>query len=368
MNNFTVGRNMKIAKKHKIVFIIMTLLVIIGVYFVINNRGKNIISSMTSIQMVDEYINRNKDAVLTVGIIYEGKKYIRAFNTNGRFIGDTSYIYEIGSVTKTFTSALLCKAIDDGKISLDDTITKYISLDTGRHFPTIRQLATHTAGYGNYPLKLYVRQIILLLFGKENPFLGYGYSNLVHDIAGKKLSNKKYKWNYSNFGISVLGYILGKTYESDYNIIMEDFIRQILGLEYTTFDNRSDDFTAYWEWNNDDAYLAAGGLKSNISDMLRYAEIQMNNELPYLRISKTPDNTINVNANYNSGLAWLIDRENSIVWHNGGTSSFNSFLGFDDNMAVIILSNIQETEYINATTIGMKIIKELKEDNIDIIK
>jgi hypothetical protein len=95
-----------------------------------------------------------------------------------------------------------------------------------------------------------------------------------------------------------------------------------------------DDFNDYWEWNKDDAYLAAGGLKSNILDMLRYAEIQMNNELPYLQISKTADDSVVVNNNYNSGLAWLIDMDDNIVWHNGGTSSFNSFLGFDDETAV----------------------------------
>jgi CubicO group peptidase (beta-lactamase class C family) len=324
-------------------------------------------TSMTSTQMIDEYTNNNKDVILTVGIIYEGRKYAIVFNKDGRFFDDKSYIYEIGSITKTFTISLLCKALNDEKISLDDTITKYMPLDTDRYFPTIRQLATHTAGYGNYPLNLYAKLIIFFLTSKDNPFLGYSNGELMRDVSKKKLSNKKYKWNYSNFGISVLGYILGKTYGSDYKIIMEDFIRQTLGLEYTAFDNMSDDFNAYWEWNNDDAYLAAGGLKSNVSDMLRYAEIQMNNELPYLRISKTPDNTINVYANYNSGLAWLIDRESGIIWHNGETSSFNSFLGFDDNIAVIVLSNIQKTEHINATTIGMKIIKELKEGYSDII-
>jgi CubicO group peptidase (beta-lactamase class C family) len=359
---------MKTTRKQKMILVTILLLVSISVYFAINNHRKNIISSMASIQMIDEYIAGNKDIILTVGIIYEGKKYILTFNTNGRLIDDKSYIYEIGSVTKTFTISLLCKAINDGKLSLDDTIAKYMPLDTNRHFPTIRQLATHTAGYGNYPLGLYVKQIILSPFVRDNPFLGYGPSKFMRDISEKELSNKKYKWNYSNFGVSILGYILGKTYGSDYKIVMENFIRQTLELENTTFDNRSDDFNTYWEWNNDDAYLAAGGLKSNASDMLRYAEIQMNNELPYLRISKTPDDTINVNGNYNSGLVWLIDRENGIIWHNGGTSSFNSFLGFVENIAVILLSNIQETEYINATTIGLKIIKELQEGCIDIIR
>jgi CubicO group peptidase (beta-lactamase class C family) len=323
---------------------------------------------MNSTQMIDAYIKDNKNILLTIGIIYEGKKYIITFNKDGHFLADKLYVYEIGSITKTFTTALLCKAIDDGKISSDDTIAKYIALDKNKYFPTIRQLATHTAGYGNYPVNLYFRQIALLLLGNENPFLGYSNSKLIKDISKKELSNQKYRWAYSNFAISALGYILGSIYENDYKSTMEGFITQALGLENTTFDIMGNDFNAYWKWNRDDAYLAAGGLKSNITDMLRYAEIQMNNELPYLHMSTTADDTIIIDGNYSSGLAWVIDLANNIVWHNGGTSSFNSFLGFDDKIAVIILSNMREQQYINATTIGMKIIKEIKEGNIDIIK
>jgi CubicO group peptidase (beta-lactamase class C family) len=319
--------------------------------------------------MIDAYTRDNKDILLTIGIIHEGEKYVITFNKDGHFLTDKLYIYEIGSITKTFTVALLCKAVDEGRISLNDTIARYILLDKGRYFPTIRQLATHTAGYGNYPLNLYFRQIVLLLSGnKDNPFLGYSNNKLINDISKKKLSNKKNTWKYSNFGMSALGYILGSIYENGYKSTMEDFIKQTLYLENTIFAITSNDFNIYWNWKNDDAYLAAGGLKSNISDMLKYAEIQMNNELPYLHMSKTADDTIIINGNYSSGLAWLIDRENNIIWHNGGTSSFNSFLGFDDTIAVIVLSNIQEQQYINATTIGMKIMKELKEGNIGIIK
>ena len=360
---------MKRTNKRKIITaIIIAIFAVIGICFIAANYRKNIVSSMSSVQMIDAYINDNKEVILTAGIIYEGRQYITTFNTGGRFLTDKSYIYEIGSITKTFTISLLCKAINDGKISLDDTITEYIPLNTNGHFPTIRQLATHTAGYGNYPLNLYVRQITLLLSGKDNPFLGYNHRKLINDLSRKKLSNKEYKWSYSNFGISVLGYILSGLYEKDYKTAMEDFIGQTLALEYTTFDTRSRDFNAYWEWNKDDVYLAAGGLKSNITDMLRYAEIQMNNELPYLQISKISDPAVNINGNYSSGLSWIIDRENGIVWHNGGTSSFNSFMGFDDKIAVILLSNIQEQQYINATTIGMKIMKELQEGHTAIIK
>ena len=93
----------------------------------------------------------------------------------------------------------------------------------------------------------------------------------------------------------------------------------------------------------------------------------MGNDFPYLDTSKNTDNGIVVNDHYRSGLAWIIDRTNNVIWHNGGTSSFNSFIGFDTETAVIVLSNVQDQPYINATSIGMKIIGELREKNTTII-
>jgi CubicO group peptidase (beta-lactamase class C family) len=356
-------------KKWKIVFaLFLVLAAIVGIYTGINNRRKNAVASMNSLQMIGEYTGNNKNLLMTVGVIYEGERHIIIFAENGRVPDSEIYTYEIGSITKTFTISLLCKALNEGKISLDEPIAEYLPLNKKSYFPTIGQLATHTAGYGNYPLSLYFREIVFLISGKDNPFLGYSNEKLLADVSRKKLSDKKYGWNYSNFGISVVGYVLGQIYGKGYKPAMENFISQDLGLNNTTFDGDSGDFDTWWVWNSDDAYLSAGGLKSNIQDMLRYAEIQMGNDFPYLGISKSTDNGIVVNDHYRSGLAWIIDRTNNVIWHNGGTSSFNSFIGFDSETAVIVLSNVQDQPFINATSIGMKIIGELQEKNTTILR
>ena len=59
-----------------------------------------------------------------------------------------NYVYPIGSVTKTFVASLLSKYVHEEKMSLDDSISKYIGgLDKGRYYPTLKRLATHTSGY-----------------------------------------------------------------------------------------------------------------------------------------------------------------------------------------------------------------------------
>jgi CubicO group peptidase (beta-lactamase class C family) len=62
------------------------------------------------------------------------------------------------------------------------------------------------------------------------------------------------------------------------------------------------------------------------------------------------------------GAAWMLDTHNGIVWHNGGTSSYNSYLGFDPDkqIAVVILSNQPPGYRIPATVMGAKLLINLK--------
>lgn len=62
------------------------------------------------------------------------------------------------------------------------------------------------------------------------------------------------------------------------------------------------------------------------------------------------------------GMSWIIDKENGIVWHNGGTGNYNSYLGFhsETGMAVVILSNLSPKYRIPATMLGVKILTNQK--------
>ena len=61
------------------------------------------------------------------------------------------------------------------------------------------------------------------------------------------------------------------------------------------------------------------------------------------------------------GMAWIIDKENNIVWHNGGTGKYNCYLGFnvENKIAVIVLSNLSPSYRIPATVLGVKLLQSM---------
>ena len=89
----------------------------------------------------------------------------------GIVLPQEEHIYEIGSITKTFTSSLLSKAISEGKVSLDDSIDTYLDLQKKDYYPTIQRLVTHTSGYKGYYLE---KPMVSNFLHKENDFNG-GY-------------------------------------------------------------------------------------------------------------------------------------------------------------------------------------------------
>ncbi len=263
---------------------------------------------------------------------------------------------------------MLCKAISEDKLSLDDKIDKYLKLSPKSYYPTIKRLITHTSGYDNY----YFESPMILNFLKgRNDFYGINENMLLKRIGRVKLENKDYKFNYSSFGISAIGAILEQVYHKDYITLMNSYIKQDLGLTNTKISDGFGDLGHYWEWSDSDAYMPAGALVSNISDMMKYAQLQMIENPKYLSLAHKPLAVISANNRINEkmginmneiGAAWIIDNENDILWHNGGTENYNSYIGFDKEkqLAVVVLSNLPPRYRIPATVIGIKILTTLQ--------
>ena len=73
----------------------------------------------------------NPDAVITVGTIKDGAASYRVYGENGRELPAELHTYEIGSLTKTFTAALISRAVLEGRISLGSAIDQYLPLPDG---------------------------------------------------------------------------------------------------------------------------------------------------------------------------------------------------------------------------------------------
>ena len=304
-----------------------------------------------------------RNAVITVGIIKDGQASYRVYGEDGKELPAELHEYEIGSLTKTFTAALVNKAVLEGKLCLDDAIGSYLPLPGGCEYPTVKELLTHTSGYRAY---YFEKPMIANFLRRRNDFYGITKEMVLKKAGELSVDKDSYGFVYSNYGYALLGLVLESVYETDYGTLLNNFAQKELGLTATGISDKSGDLGNYWDWKEDDAYLSAGAVTSNISDMLSYAQFQLDSA-PYFAGCHRSLETIQASTDAYSamgihmdeiGMAWIIDSQNGVVWHNGGTGAYNSYLGFhpETGTAVIVLSNLAPDYRIPATVLGAKLL------------
>jgi len=354
------------------IIIIVVAVVLTGIagFFLVITYKINQIPKMTFEDMLAYTTKNRENAIITIGIIQNGKANYTIYGKNGTVLPQNEYIYEIGSITKTFTVSLMYKAIEEGKIKLDDSIDKYLDLPKKDYYPTIKRLITHTSGYKSHYLE---NQMIVNFFHGRNSFYQIPKDILIKRVGKINLKNKDCSYNYSNFGIAVIGSVISEIYKDEYEALINDYILNELALDKTKVSDGSGNMENYWDWAKNDAYIPSGALTSTIANMLEYAQLQILNKPEYFSnmhdaISEANDSSVRnrkMNINIDSvGASWIIDKKNNIIWHNGGTDNFNSYLGFDQNkeIAVVILSNLPFNYRIPATVIGIKLLTDLQKD------
>ena len=357
-------------KRKKMVLVIVSCLSIILIAFLVYVFiGISQMKKVPSLSFKDalEYTTKdNKEALITVGIIKDGKTEYRVYGENGKEVEDRLCTYEIGSITKTITALMVKRAEKEGKLELDATIDKYLSLPEGDNYPKIIDLLTHTSGYKPY---YFETPMIKNFFKGRNDFYGINGEMVKERIGKINLDKESYGFSYSNFGFAVLGLVLESVYGESWKTLAEDFLLNELGLENTHVSVGKGELGHNWQWREDDAYLSAGAVTSNIRDMLKYAGYYLEEDelfrdcqesVKTINASSSAYRTMGINMDQ-IGLSWIIDKENGIIWHNGGTGHYNSYIGFskENNTAVVILSNLAPNYRIPATVLGLKLLMEL---------
>lgn len=321
-------------------------------------------------QQALEYTTKNNpDAVITVGVIKNGESFYNVYGNNGKELPKTLHTYEVGSITKTFTAALVDKAIEEGKLCIDDRIDAYLSLPNRHGYPTIRGLLTHTSGYQGYYFD--GAMIANFLVGR-NAFYGVSKQSVLKKASTLQVNGENEAFQYSNYGYAVLGLVLESVYGCEYKALLTRFMQNDLGLKHTTISTKDGDLENAWDWKEGDAYLSAGAVTSDISDMLAYAQKQLDNDLYFAACHKSLEKIDATTEAYAAmeirldeiGMAWIIDTKNGIVWHNGGTGNYNAYLGVcpTTGTAVVVLSNLAPSDRIPATVLGVKRLLEISEN------
>lgn len=303
------------------------------------------------------YIDMSKTMSLSIGIIKNGVIYTYQYGETDKKtlrLPDNSTLYEIGSISKTFTGTLLAQAILDKKINLDDDIRlhlpeAYPNLAFKGQPIRIRDLANHTSGLPRLPLDLSFQKGYTLL----NPYKFYTSDKVLKYLHNIKMDTVSgIKSVYSNYGTGLLGVILEQKYGMSYEDLVKKYITQPLGMTRTKIIITPQDSTIFAKPHsadgNESSYwditglAGAGAIRSNMTDMLEYVKANMDKSLPILDMAQKP--TFRINTNAQIGLFWQLSttkKGDLFVWHNGATGGFSSFCGFikERNIGVVLLSN-----------------------------
>ena len=337
---------------------------------VLSSRAKLIPS--LSFQECLAYTTKGKqDARITVAVIQNGKTMFSYFGENGsRLTEEPNRPFEIGSLTKTITAAMIIKAQEEKLLSIDDTIDAYLVIPNQRNVPTIRQLLTHCSGYRGYYMEA---PMIGNFFANRNSFFGVSKQMVLSRVDSIQLNQSSYPFSYSNFGYAVLGLVLEEVYQQDYESLVNRFVQEEFRMSSTHISIGAEELPNGWDWEKGDAYRSAGALISTPRDMAAYAEALLLGNPSCLQEATRPITSVQATSGRNTtldirmdsiGAAWIRDDIHGIIWHNGGTGNYNSYLGFDParKIAVVVLSNLAPDDRIPATVLGVKLLMELQSE------
>lgn len=265
-------------------------------------------------------------------------------------ISNSTSVFEIGSITKVFTSTLLANAIVNDKLQLNDNVSNY--LDFAFHNNTelsFKSLANHTSGLPRQPTNFESK-----ITEPQNPYKDYHAKDLeAYFINSLEIPEElKGKFAYSNLGSSLLSHALSEIQDLSFDSLLHIQIFDPLNMENSTtiHSNITNELvkgldpegneTSNWEFS---AMSGAGAILSNVEDLSKFALAQFdpNNKGMVL----TQQKTYTISNNSGIGLGWhIINHESGATWHwhNGGTGGYSSSmaLDIDKKNGIIILSNV----------------------------
>jgi CubicO group peptidase (beta-lactamase class C family) len=259
---------------------------------------------------------------------------------------DTNTIFQIGSITKQFTAAIILQLQEQHRLSVQDRLSKYIPDYPGGDSMTLEHLLTHTSGIYNYTQdETMMRSIAGNSIRTDSLIAKFKYKP--PDFAPGS------KYNYSNSGYVLLGYVIEKVTGKSYFSVIRENIFTPLGMTHSGFDFKrlksQQKATGYFRLNaksiepasivDSSMSYAAGSIFSTLSDLYKWDRALYTNLIIHdssLQKAFTP-----FKSNY--GYGWVIDSsyEKKVVMHEGSIYGFVSFIARipADEICIILLDN-----------------------------
>ena len=301
---------------------------------------------------------------LVIGVMDHGQRRIFAYGT-----AKPDSIFEIGSITKTFTGLVLAQMVVQKKVTLDTPIrlllpAGFVAKPAGAEI-TLVDLATQHSGLPRMPDNFKPQNPV-------NPYADYHAAQLQEFIARHGVAKPAdAAFLYSNLGFGLLGYglslrasvpygqlvsteVIGPLHMSDTGVTLSPAQRSRLIQGY----DRNFDPTGPWDL---DVFAGAGAIKSTAADMLTYLDGNLHPDkyavgapadspAATLPAAVALDHQVraNITANGSSriALAWGFNPKTGSYGHEGGTGGYRSLAAFNPSKdrAVVVLSNRDNTD------------------------
>ena len=309
-------------------------------------------------KIIAERVDTHRQSVgIVVGVIESSGRRVIAYGKSAAGDGappDGDTVFEIGSMSKVFTSLLLADAVRRGEVALMDPIAKYLPPNVkvpqrGRAI-TLQDLASHTSGLPRLPGNMSPKD-------SQNPYADYSVEQLYQFLSTYQLTRDVgASYEYSNLGAGLLGHVLALRAGTDYESLVRTRITLPLKMTSTsialtpamraklaTGHDQSLRPTKGWDIPT---LAGAGALRSSANDMMTflaafmdYTESPLKPAMKAMLQPRRPAGGPNTEV----ALGWHIGTANgrSIVWHNGGTGGYRTFMGYDPatRAGVVVLTN-----------------------------
>ena len=315
--------------------------------------------TMISEEVKDNIKSRVENAINTgivVGVISSnGITYysygVKSLETNDGV--DENSVFEIGSISKTFTGILLADMVIKGDLNLDDPLQDLlpdsITAPT-RNGESIKlfHLSNHTSSLPRLPDNMSPAN-------PANPYADYSEKQLYDFLNGYELTRDiGSRYEYSNYAAGLLGHVLASKRKLTYEELMVEAIAKPLGMENTRVvftpqmrKNLAMGHSDGIEVENWDlpTVAGAGAIRSTAVDMLKSLAANMGLEksslYPAMQLAHKKSGSEDSNPIVGLGWHTLEKDKVEIIWHNGGTGGYRTFAGFikGGDKGVVVLSN-----------------------------
>ncbi|NNN05739.1 MAG: serine hydrolase [Elusimicrobia bacterium] len=307
---------------------------------------------------IDVFVKGQPGGVAVVWVDADGASFFQA----GRFSKDDARPitpdtqFELGSVTKVFTALLLAESERLGKVSRFDPAAKYLLPKSDAAAPplnkiTLLSLATHSAGLPRLPSDFSTAL-------SSNPYAGVDRAALIESLrrdgpgapVGRAMA-------YSNFGAALLGEALADAWGQTFPDALRERVLRPLGMDATIValtgtkpapelapGHDGGKRAGNWEF---DAYAPCGALRSTTRELAKFLKAAIGGKDAPLHAAfaaaTTPQRAADeIGGSIGLGFLITVDPKRPVIWHDGGTAGYRSFVGFTQaggGASVAVLTN-----------------------------